>query len=277
MAPHEQPDRFEQPLPRNRLEGRCGLAADLGCSRGPVGRPSAKDCPRVLHGGHRRRPVQDDPSLDRLLHELHPFWYGECMRARGRGNPSADMLWAFLDQLTRDEAAAVVVSRVLPDSVLTISYSSSVARAIELGRPARTLCMRSDPGGEGERMADVVSAWTKAEVVDDERALAEVRAGAVITGADAITPSAVVNKVKTRILAVAAGRHGIPCYAVAGRMKLVDRELPVIGPFEPTPLELFTGVGLPDGLRSPQEAAAEAMAASLHPALLPLLDASGRA
>jgi len=137
--------------------------------------------------------------------------------------------------------------------------------------------MRSDPGGEGERMADVVSAWTKAEVVDDERALAEVPAGAVITGADAITPSAVVNKVKTRILAVAAGRHGIPCYAVAGRMKLVDRELPVIGPFEPTPLELFTGVGLPDGLRSPQEAAAEAMAASLHPALLPLLDASGRA
>src|SRR5207249_10640109 len=199
---------------------------------------------------------------------------------------ASDVLWApgpaagavaFLDQLTRDEAAAVVVSRVLPDSVLTISYSSSVARAIELGRPARTLCMRSDAGGEGGRMADVVSAWTKAEVIDDERALAEVPAGAVITGADAITPSAVVNKVKTRILAVAAGRHGIPCYAVAGRMKLVDRELPVIGPFEPTPLELFTGVGLPDGLRSPQEAAAEAMAASLHPALLPLLDASGRA
>lgn len=183
---------------------------------------------------------------------------------------------AFLEQLARDEAAAAVVSRVLPDSVLTISFSSSVARAIELRRPARTLCMRSDPGGEGERMADLVSAWTQVQVVDDERALAEVPAEAVVTGADALTPEAVVNKVKTRALAVAARRNAIPCYAVAGRTKLVDRELPLIGPFEPTPLDLFTRLGFPDGLRSPEEAAAEARAASLHPGLQPLLDEFGR-
>src|SRR3989442_10635995 len=228
-------------------------------------------------------------ALGRVPGERMPGAVGLLLR----GHPAMAPLWrlasdvlsaldpatgasAFVEQLARDEASAGIVALVLPDTVLTISSSSSVARAIELRRPARALCMRSDPGGEGGRMADIVSAWTEVEVVEDERALAEVPAQAVLTGVDALTPEAVVNKVKTRALAVAARRNAIPCYAVAGRTKLVDRELPLIGPFEPTPLEMFTGIGFPEGLPPPEEAAAQAMAAPLQPALLPLLAASGR-
>lgn len=210
-----------------------------------------------------------------------------------RGHPSMAPMWrlasealsapdprtgaqAFLDLLGRDAAASGVVARVLPDSVLTISSSSSVAEAVRLRRPARTLCMRSDPGAEGKRMAELISGWTRADVVDDDRALAEVPGEAIVTGVDALTTEAVVNKLKTRALAEAARRRGIPCYAVGGRTKLVDRRLPLAGPFEAVPLELFTGIGFPQGLLSPHEAAAEARAAPLHPALLPVLADSSR-
>ena len=94
---------------------------------------------------------------------------------------------------------------------------------------------------------------------------------------DALTPEAVVNKVKTRALAEAARRKRVPCYAVAGRTKFVDRELPMIGPFQPTPLGLFTRIGFPQGLRSPEGAAAEARAAPLHSLLVPLLEEPTRA
>lgn len=178
---------------------------------------------------------------------------------------------SFLHDLELDARASEVVAAILPESVLTISLSSSVARAIERRRPARTICMRSDPGGEGRGMAESISEWTRAEVLEDDRALSELPASAVVTGVDALTPESVVNKVKTRLLAEAAQRRGVPCYAVAGRTKLVDRPLPVVGPFEAVPLGLFTRVALPQGLVSPEEAAEAALAARVHPDLLPIL------
>jgi hypothetical protein len=205
-----------------------------------------------------------------------------------RGHPSMAPLWrlasdalsarvptagadAFLDRLAGDGRASDVVARALPDTVLAISYSSSIAAVIERRRPSRTICMRSDPGGEGERLAELVSPWTRAEVIDDDHGIESVPAEAVLTGADAVTPEAILNKVKTRALAEAAALKGVPCYAAAGRTKLVDRPLPVSAPFESVPIDLFVGIGLPEGLHSPPEAAAEARAAALHPALLPLL------
>jgi hypothetical protein len=113
--------------------------------------------------------------------------------------------------------------------------------------------------------------------MDDEDALARIPAEAVVVGADAVTPSAVINKVKTRALAEAARRHAVPCYAVAGDTKFFAAELPVESPFERIPLELFTAIATPDGLLSTDAARAHAAELTLHPELASLVaELSGR-
>jgi translation initiation factor 2B subunit (eIF-2B alpha/beta/delta family) len=86
-----------------------------------------------------------------------------------------------------------------------------------------------------------------------------------------VTPSHLINKVRTRALAEAAREKGVPCYVVAGDSKFVDAHLPMDGPFERVPLELFTAIATPTGLDSPAEASARAAGARLHPELASLL------
>jgi len=82
--------------------------------------------------------VQDDPSLDRLLHELHPFWYGECMRARGRGNPSVDMLWAFLVVAAVSWLVVALIGREQGSALVAPATTPSM-----VWRKARSLAGRS--------------------------------------------------------------------------------------------------------------------------------------
>jgi hypothetical protein len=58
---------------------------------------------------------------------------------------------------------------------------------------------------------------------------------------------------------------------VAGWSKFVAEPLPVEGPFEPTPLELFTAVATPEGLLPSDEARRRAGSATLHDDLRPVL------
>jgi translation initiation factor 2B subunit (eIF-2B alpha/beta/delta family) len=177
----------------------------------------------------------------------------------------------FQERLEADERASTVVAGVLPDSILTISFSSTVLDAIRLRRPGLVVCMRSEPGGEGRRTAEAMPAGTRSEVIEDEEALHRLPAAAVLTGADAVTPDAVVNKVRTRALVEAAAAREIPRYAVAGETKFVAASLPVGELFEPTPLELFTAVATPMGLLSPSLTRRHAQQSTLHPDLAPLL------
>src|SRR5436309_16068357 len=50
----------------------------------------------------------------------------------------------FILRLEADTAAAMVLARVLPPSVLTISFSSSVIEAVHRAPVEQLLCMRSD-------------------------------------------------------------------------------------------------------------------------------------
>jgi hypothetical protein len=161
--------------------------------------------------------------------------------------------------------------------LLTISYSSSVVELVPLARPETVLCMRSEPGGEGAHAAEAMSAWTKATVIEDEDAITNVPSDAVVVGADAVTPRAVINKVKTTALAEAAGRKGIPIYAVAGEFKFVGDELPVAPVFEATPLELFSAIAGPQGLWDASQAGTHARSRQIHPELRPLLNELRRA
>jgi translation initiation factor 2B subunit (eIF-2B alpha/beta/delta family) len=176
----------------------------------------------------------------------------------------------FLLRLQSDDVAATALAHVLPASILTISFSSSVIETVRQASVELLLCMRSEPGGEGERMA-VAARPTASRVIEDDEAIRVVPAEAVVVGADAVTPSGVVNKVKTEALAAAARKMGVPCYVVAGHTKFVEADLSVEAPFERVPLELFSAIATSNGLLSPAEAAERATRARLHPNLSPLL------
>jgi hypothetical protein len=174
----------------------------------------------------------------------------------------------FLARLDEDRAAPETLAPRLPPWLLTISYSSTVLETVALARVRLLSCMRSLPGGEGERMAaEAADLNRQTKVIADDEALRLVPAAAVIVGADAITPEGVVNKVKTRALAEAAAARNVPVFAVAGGTKFLARDLPVEAPFERVPLELFTAIASPAGLLSPDEALAEAKLAVPHPNL----------
>lgn len=179
----------------------------------------------------------------------------------------------FLARLEADGAAWQGLAPVLRSPVLTISWSSSVLAAVRALRPAEVVCMASEPGGEGHRTARALAAWTRAWVIDDQEAIA-IPAATVLTGADAVDPSGLTNKVGTRALAEGAMTRGVPCYAVAGETKFVSRPVPLgSGPFERAPLDLFTAVAAPNGLLGPEAASKLAAQAEIHRELLPLLAA----
>jgi Initiation factor 2 subunit family len=177
----------------------------------------------------------------------------------------------FLGRLTADANAVSVLAPTLPDVILTLSYSSTVREAIRLRRPKRVLCMRSEPGGEGLQMLRSIAGYADASVVWDDEALRDVPAEAVVVGADAVTPTSVVNKVLTRRLADAARGAGVPCLVVAGETKFVPDELPVGDPFEATDIELFSAVATPMGVIAPSKAMSHAASVELHSALRKLI------
>ena len=179
---------------------------------------------------------------------------------------------AFLILLDSDRGAAAAAAAVLPDRVLTLSYSSTVVEAIRLRRPQQTVCMRSEPGGEGWRVAEETRDCTWPVVMEDEEAIEKLPCDAILVGADAVTPGGAVNKVKTRALAEAGRARAIPRYAVAGEAKFIGTALPLRPPFESTPLELFTSVAVPGSLYGPDEARVHAKAIILHPTLERLLE-----
>jgi translation initiation factor 2B subunit (eIF-2B alpha/beta/delta family) len=212
------------------------------------------------------------------LLRLDPGQVPQAVEALIRGHPSMAPLWRlgteawsatdhregvrrFLDILDRDAEASRVLAEVLPSGVLTISWSSAVIDALKLRRPERVVCMLSEPGSEGARTAAALrEAGINAEVMEDHQALDELPADAVAVGADAVTSEGVINKIGTKALAEAAKAREIPCYAVAGESKLVAEPLPIQGPFELVPLELFRAIACPDGVLSPNQAGTEAAA-----------------
>ena len=212
----------------------------------------------------------------------------EAVEVLLRGHPTMAPLWrlasdvlaasdpaeaarSFVAQLEEDGQAAATVASQLPDRVLTLSYSSTVVAAIRLRRPLQTVCMRSEPGGEGWRVAEQTRDVTTPILMEDDEALERVPADAVLVGADAVTPDGVVNKVKTRALAEAAEAKGIRRYTVSGAMKFVGASLPLRPAFEVTPLDLFTAIAVPRGLLSSAEARARAEGIGLGDELLRLL------
>jgi translation initiation factor 2B subunit (eIF-2B alpha/beta/delta family) len=157
-----------------------------------------------------------------------------------------------------------------PLRLVTISFSRSVARVLEVvgrARPLRVACSESRPALEGRRLATHLARAGISVTCFTDAAIGHAlgSADAVLVGADAVAPEWFMNKSGTRMLAATAAQQGIPLHVLASRDKfvshavasrLVIREgdaaevwkdapagVALRNPyFEPTPLDLVTSI-----------------------------------
>ena len=173
-------------------------------------------------------------------------------RARAANPPDAGAAWRAVAAAARDElgasttnssdltergvtaVAAAVAAAPSGARVVTHSYSSGVVAvlsrvatdALTHGRPPLPILVcESRPLNEGVRLARALADAGAAVVLATDAAGAALTArpgfaAALVVGADAVTPAAVVNKVGTASLARAAAEARVPCLCVAGGAKL---------------------------------------------------------
>jgi translation initiation factor 2B subunit (eIF-2B alpha/beta/delta family) len=155
-------------------------------------------------------------------------------------------------------------------TVLTMSYSGTVVNVLKhvsKHKGIKVTVAESLPLGEGRRTANILAeAGIEVTLVADSMVFAEARSSDLcLVGADAITPHALVNKVGTYAIALAAMQAGIPTYVASSSLKVTSGLRPdwVIEQrtegrlsertqlFEPTPLELITEVITETGATRP--------------------------
>ncbi|HLG17693.1 MAG TPA: hypothetical protein VJH03_24835 [Blastocatellia bacterium] len=201
--------------------------------------------------------------------------------------------------LVRAKQAAIEAqshaARLIQDgaTVLTHSRSSTVENAVTAasrgGRRLQVIATESRPMLEGRTLAETLAreAIRVALIADSAAALVMDRVDLVLVGADCITPHHVVNKIGTRMIALAAGERRVPVYVLCDTSKFVGlddgldshreerraAELWRAAPagvdvmnryFEPTPVDLFAAIVTETGVLTPSLAARQAAAVSLH-------------
>ncbi|MEK6321513.1 MAG: hypothetical protein AABN33_07505 [Acidobacteriota bacterium] len=213
-----------------------------------------------------------------------------------------DQALRFIESAERAARAAALHAASLISNgaaVLTHSRSSTVQAALVEARSSSrdfsVVVTESRPGQEGRVLAQALaSQGIRVSLIADAAAsLAMDHIDFVLLGADTITPGNLVNKIGTRMIALAARERGLPLYTVCDTSKFIDADyrwrpvrdegsvnslwpdaprgvLVVNSYFEPTPLAEFTGIITEDGVLSSEEASRRAERASIDK---PLLDA----
>jgi len=163
---------------RDRTSGAAQIAARAAEAFRGLDAARVDEGVRVLLAGHP---------------EMAPLWRLATDVLDGE-TPSAGAE-RFLTRLEEDGGAAQTLAPRLPPWLLTISYSSTVLATVSAARVRLLSCMRSLPGGEGERMAhDAADLNRQTKVVEDEEAIRLVPAAAVVVGADARSEERRVGK-----------------------------------------------------------------------------------
>jgi translation initiation factor 2B subunit (eIF-2B alpha/beta/delta family) len=135
-------------------------------------------------------------------------------------------------------------------------------------------------------------------IADAAASLALDSVNLVIVGADKVTPVDLINKIGTRMIALAARERGLSVFAICDSSKFISEDyfrdvLPrsrsagelwpeapggvsvVNRYFEPTPLAAFAGVVTEDGVLSIDETARRAEQSSIDIALVRALELEG--
>lgn len=130
------------------------------------------------------------------------------------------------------EGMTIAARKVLPgDTIMTYSYSSTVIELLSRIKPRRAIISEARPLGEGLAQArELRSAGIAVTFITEaQMALFVQEADAVVVGADTILPDGdLINKIGTRLLALAAKDADVPFYSATETFK-------VAGPSEPLP------------------------------------------
>ena len=133
------------------------------------------------------------------------------------------------------EGMAIAARKVLPgDTVMTYSYSSTVSELLSRIKPRRAIISEARPLGEGIRLArELRSAGIAVTFITEaQMALFVQEADAVVVGADTILPDGdLINKIGTRLLALAAKDAEVPFYSATETLKVAAPSEPM--PFAP--------------------------------------------
>lgn len=197
------------------------------------------------------------------------------------------------------EAAALICEG---GTVLTHSRSSTVLAALVEAKARRrafsVVATESRPMLEGRTLAAALAAQcvSVALIADAAASLAMDHVDMVLIGADKVTPMSLVNKIGTRMIALAARERGLPVFSICDSSKFIrenyfsraardsndpaelwpdaPRGVDVVNRyFEPTPLDCFTGIITEDGVLSCKEAGRRAEQASIDQELVKALRA----
>lgn len=126
------------------------------------------------------------------------------------------------------EDASRNTAHILPEDgiVLTHSYSSTVYRALELGfksgKAFQVYATESYPGMEGERLAeDLIALGVQVKLIADSAVNSIIpHLNLVLVGADSVLQDgSLIHKIRTRNIAIAAKRQGIPVWSVCETTK----------------------------------------------------------
>jgi translation initiation factor 2B subunit (eIF-2B alpha/beta/delta family) len=196
--------------------------------------------------------------------------------------------------------ASKIAAQLIHDGsiVLTHSRSSTVLEAFliasRLGRKFHVLATESRPIMEGRTLAQSL-ALEKIDVTliaDSAVAALMDKVDFVLVGADKLTPDFVMNKIGTRLIALAARERDIPIYSICDSSKFISfahslrdeqRDPNEFWPdappgvvllnryFEHTPLDYFTRIISEEGKLTIEEAANQAKNKYLHRELVSAL------
>jgi translation initiation factor 2B subunit (eIF-2B alpha/beta/delta family) len=204
------------------------------------------------------------------------------------------------EQAARDAVSRAVGLVVEGATIMTHSRSSTVLAVLEkadaLGRRFGVIVTESRPMLEGRALAESLArrSISVTLIADAAIAVALEKADCVLIGADKITPENLINKIGTRILALAARERNVPVYAICDSSKFTSyarsireayqRSADELWPaapeavkifntyFEPTPLDYFTAIITEAGCLRPEQARERARAMQIDRALLDALD-----
>lgn len=212
---------FEQRIRRFEQNRRSGAAELARAALAILTAARARGVPAGALTRLRRRLAATHPTMASVWNAVHAPDPGAFLRAQS-------LAW---------HRAARNARRALPrgGTIVTLSYSSTVLATLERRR-GRVIVAQSLPGGEGERLARTLrrcGAWATT-VPDATMAAWVAEADAVVFGADAVTRRGVINKVGSRLLALAARAARCPCYVVTDTSKFTlpssPFPLPQLGP-----------------------------------------------
>ncbi len=162
-------------------------------------------------------------------------------------------------------------------TAMTYSYSSTVIEVLGQDPPQRAIISEARPRNEGLRAARRLAekGVSVTLITDAQMGLFVQEAEAAVVGADSIFPDgSLVNKIGTRLLALAAREAGVPFYVLSETLKVSARSAPkrFVAEegnrkevsregwlqvrnvyFEVTPARLITGYITDEGVFKPQE------------------------